>query len=389
MKIAFFLGRIHHAIKLLPVALGLQDAGHTIEFIITDNSINIDPSTEYLGKFNIDQFYHAKDFLIQHENLHLVDEIAERALSDSEWAMMNVAPFWVVSSCYDAAMDLMGFGVYLDINKPDAVFALHENNFFVKTLFYSAKERDIKTYTLMEGIILEREEEILKKYSTGTKYTDVLFSWSEYDKQYYADPDKIIPVGPSHFDDWIKLRNGDEFSETKVAIRNQYGLKTSGTVVMFAPPRLDLYRGDPVKAINEVAKWCNSNQYQLIIKLHPFQQGVQQITEMVKKYSNIIVSSNPDPMALLLASDLLITQTSTIALEALVLGIPVYELDLDYHGIEQPLHEQGAAILLHTLSDKLDMSDMSGDFINKRLPLADGKSVKRIVDYIGAGQWVK
>jgi len=391
LKIAFFLGRIHHAIKLLPVALGLQEAGHTIEFVITDNSVNIDPTTDYLGKFGITEFHHAKDYLVQYGDPHEVDAIFDNALSIAQGAMSYVAPFWVISACYDAAMDLVGFGHYLDNSRPNIVFALHENNFFVKTLFYSAQERNIKTCSLMEGMILAREESTLKKYSTGTKYTDVLFSWSEYDKQYYADPDKIMPVGPSHFDDWINLKHEDTFESTKLKLKVQMGFRPDDEVIMFAPPRLDLYRGDPSKAIMAIVNWANLKRIGLILKLHPFQHGIEQVTEMVKQFDKVRVSNDADPMPLLVVADKLITQTSTIALEALVLGIPVYELDMDYFGIEQGLHKQGGAHLISgdNLDYIIDAPEISDDFIKNRLPLADGQSVKRIVDYIGATQWVK
>ena len=104
-------------------------------------------------------------------------------------------------------------------------------------------------------------------------------------------------------------------------------------VIMFAPPRLDLYRGDPIRAIHAIATWTNSRRSRLIFKLHPFQQGYDQIVATVEKYDRVMVSNDADPMALLMVADKLITQTSTIALEALVFGIPVFEILPDVFSI--------------------------------------------------------
>ena len=46
MKVAFFLGRIHHAYKLLDVAAELETAGIDINILIADRSYCIDI---YLG----------------------------------------------------------------------------------------------------------------------------------------------------------------------------------------------------------------------------------------------------------------------------------------------------------------------------------------------------
>ena len=194
MKISFFLGRIHHAMKLLPIAAALQERTVEIEFIIANNSINIDPTTAYLHQFGINEFHHVNDYI---DDIDKVNTIVDALKIDSR-LFKHIPPFWIMSSVREAAECLVGFNNYLDVSKPDAVFGLHENNFWVKMLFYLAHQKEIRTYSLQEGIILEREERDLKKYSLGTDYTDFLFSWSEYDKQFYSDESKIYPVGPSH-----------------------------------------------------------------------------------------------------------------------------------------------------------------------------------------------
>lgn len=383
MKIAFFLGRIHHAYKLLDVAAELETAGIDINILIADNSINIDPTTKYLHGFGIHSFHHAKDYI----------EKATDATID--WKHFNTElfkhfpPFWLLSSYFEAAECIVGFQGYLETQKPDAVFALHENNFWVRILFYLAQQKGITTYSLQEGIILEREEEILKKYSTGTNYTDVLFSWSKHDKDFYSDPSKIVPVGPSHMKAWILLSKDKERRDGfKTAFRASIGMLDKKLIV-FAPPRLDLYAGDFMRAAEALAKWAMSRNIGVLIKLHPFQAGVDTIRDMLSRYVHVKVVDDSDSLQFVLAADVLITQTSTIAIEAVILGVPVIELDMDYIGLDQTINQHGGATLLegqnldaikHVMDD-----DIGSDFADWYFPLADGKSTERIVDYVTTG----
>lgn len=404
MKITFFLGRIHHAIKLLPVASALQNAGATIEILVADNSINIDPTTEYLHHFGIHEFHHARDYLEGYRRVawgvvdgkNVVRHKSQRDIDKNYYrtaVYRMVPPFWAHHSTTEALRNLYGFSKYLNIQKPDAVFALHENNFFVKTLFYAARQAGIKTYSLQEGMILEREEADLGKYSTGTDYTDTLFSWSAHDKQFYSDPDKIVPVGPSHLDRWIqdiKKPSGNFLIGFRAQFRMDLGYARDSKVIVFAPPRLDLYRGDPFRAMLALAEWTRDRGVGLVIKLHPFQGGIEAVNEQMKSFVHVRVRNDNDGVPPLAAADVLVTQTSTIALEALILGIPVVELDMDYIGLEQPLSKFGAATQIDGSNlDRLFDTKSTTGFVNERFPLADGGSTKRIVDYVLSARAIK
>ncbi len=385
MKISFFLGRIHHAQKLLPVAVELQQNGAEIEIVIANNSINIDPTTEYLHTFGVNEFHHVNDYIDNREN---IDEIA-KSLGVDRSIFNHVPPFWVMSSIREASECLVGFDGYLDNSKPDAVFGLHENNFWVKILFYLAQQRGIKTYSLQEGIILEREEKDLGKYSIGTDYTDILFSWSEADKEFYSEPDKIVPAGPSHLDDWIDVsHNAMKFNPVALAIKNKLGIDSNKKVIVFAPPRLDLYKGDFQKALDLLIDWTRDRGIILLLSFHPFQGGIEQLKKVSDVYPHVVVRHDINGLEYILIANVLITQTSTIAIESLLLNTPVMEIDVDYFGLEQPLWRHGAANLLE--GDDLDKITQvlrgkkvdPGGFILDRFPLADGRSAKRIVEHI-------
>ena len=154
MRVAFFLGRIHHAIKLLPLAVAMNNRGYEIQFLISDNSINIDPSTAYFNQFGIRGVHHTKDYLTP-AGISSAEALVNNALWTGQFDFLPFnSPFWLVSSIRDATYDLHSFDAYLAMQKPDIVFGLHENNFWVKMLFYVAQKHGIKTCSLMEGIIL-------------------------------------------------------------------------------------------------------------------------------------------------------------------------------------------------------------------------------------------
>lgn len=386
MKISLFLGRVHHAQKLLPICIDFQERGVDIEFIIANNSINIDPTTEYLHKFGIEVFHHVNDYIGL--DISKVDDYVSSADFDKA-IFASVPPFWVLSSLRESAECLVGFDNYLKQSKPDAVFGLHENNFWVKMFFYTAKQHGIRTFSLQEGIILEREEHDLEKYSLGTNYTDILFSWSEHDKQFYSDKDKIIPVGPSHLDNLIvAVNNKRDRDNLRGSLRAKYGIKDNATVVAFMPPRLDLYRGDFNNTLHKLVDWTRDRGMVLLLSLHPFQGGADQLYNTTSIYPHVVVRHDIQGTDYIILSDVVITQTSTIGLEAVLLNTPLIEIDVDYVGLEQPLWKQGAATLLEGDNFNIIRNVLSGNtvdtssFINDRFILADGQSTRRIAEVV-------
>lgn len=384
MKIVFFLGRIHHALKLMYLIQEMVKADNRIEILISDNAINIDPSTEFIPQFGIPAYNHVKDYL-EPKITPDVDLITERLM---DWviplANEGIPPFWSAFSIREAAENLVGMRNFLRMSQPDCVFGLHENNFWVKMLFYVAQDMGIKTYSLMEGIILDREEQDMGKYSIGTEYTDTLFSWSQDDKKYYQNPERIYASGPPHMDEWIHLANDPmKLIRHKLIFRNSLGI--DAPTVLFAPPRLDLYAGDFGAHLELLSEWALTTGVGLILRLHPFQQG--DFGRIFKRHPHIKVAGGPNGMPSVMGSDLVITQTSTIAIEALAVGTPVVQIDLDHEGLEQPIDcldywDSGETrVLERILKGYYDVAAQD-KFRKEQLALFDGEATKRIIDYV-------
>ena len=209
------------------------------------------------------------------------------------------------------------------------------------------------------------------------------------DKRFYSEPDKIVPVGPSHLDEMIDVsHNAMKYGPVALAIKNKLGIDAGSKIVVFAPPRLDLYKGDFQKALDMLIDWTRDRGITLLLSFHPFQGGIDQLKKVSNVYPHVVVRHDINGLEYVLIADVLITQTSTIAIESLLLNTPVIETDVDYFGLEQPLWKHGAADLLEgddlsKISQVLQGNKVDPkEFIRDRFPLADGKSAKRIVEEI-------
>jgi hypothetical protein len=115
-----------------------------------------------------------------------------------------------------------------------------------------------------------------------------------------------------------------------------------------------------------------------------------EIEKMLSVYPHVVMRHDTNGLDYIMISDSWITQTSTTALEALILGVPVIELDMDYIGLEQPLWKLDAASLIEgdDLSS-IQVKTGNAKFVRERFPLADGKSTQRIVDFVTGDLWSK
>lgn len=394
MKVAFFIGREHHSVKLLPIATaGQEKEAFDPIYILADNSINIDPASEFVIKYpplGAGTLVHLKMFeKTGSQNDKATQSLLRRVFKSG--ASATVSPFWLAHSVREAVRSMGAFKAFLIEHNPDAVFVLHGQNFWTKQLVYLASESGIPTYSLQEGIILSREERDLKKYTYASEYMTNVFTWSEHDRQFYGNADVVVPVGVPHLDYWTKFR---DTPRDRMILRHKMlsslGMKSAKPTVMFAPPRLDLYKGDPIDDLREVCKWAVRNGVNVVIKPHPFEGDLSDLIRISKIFPNGKLYTNIDPLAALLSVDAVVSQTSTISLESIAMGTPVIEMDRNHIGLDEPLNKIGAA----TLIDSDDMSPigrvLAGDFdiegannfIVNRLSLVDGHASERIVDKI-------
>ena len=155
-NILVFFGREHHAQKMSPVLDELIKRGHNITVLLADNSINIDPSTEYIHKYSY-KYIHASDY--KYDNEYVQKEVYSllHKFLLNETVLKTVPIFWFVNAILESQKDIFRFYLILKNHKPDVVMALHANNFFTKILLYLAQELNIEAVAFQEGLLRNRD----------------------------------------------------------------------------------------------------------------------------------------------------------------------------------------------------------------------------------------
>lgn len=396
-KIVFFLGRKHHAEKLVPVAIYGQETG-VIEpiFLIADNAINIDPPSEFVGNFhpvvNGSNTRHLKSYEYKSQDINdSVHEVLKNVFNAKTTEF--IAPFWLTYSVREMVRVSHSMSSFLDDVNPDAIFVLHSQNFWTKQLVYLANQRDIETYSLQEGLILVAEDNAMGKYKNMGEYMTNIFAWSDDNTDIFGQYKNIVvPTGAPHLDQWMYYRDTErERIKLRYSVLSELQLTPQKPTILFAFPLLHTFLGDPIEALRIICNWTLRNNINTVVSFHPFESNKASIIKYTQRFPYVKIYEG-DPLPILLSSDVLICQTSTIAVEALMMGVHVVEYDPNYMGLKQSLYDKGAAQLMTggdltplrlALENKpmLDYKKFS-DFISKLMRYSDGNASKRIMESI-------
>ena len=379
-KVAFFFGREHHAQKLLPVI----NAGNNIiepQILISDNATNVDPPIEFLHKYGVTSnvTHHAKDYISAAPPSKAVRKFISKVPADQ---LSYLPAFWMAFSARELMEVMHGFGGYLYQNRPDAVVVLHPQNFWAQPLTYLAKELKIKTYSLEEGIKLRREEEDLRRYSQSLDYIDTVFSWHKWNNHLYNNEEKVVITGAPHLDYLINMNDRDR-GFLRAHILGSMGLPQLNKTILFAPPRLDLYRGNPIEDLREICKIAVRRGVAVVIKTHPYQGAIEQMEKVANIYPETVrIYRGDDTPGLISSVDAVISQVSTVTLEALMMGKQGWVLDFARMGAEQDI--EGSL----TIESSEDFQEALETLKKDEFPpisayeYSDGKASERIINFI-------
>lgn len=218
-----------------------------------------------------------------------------------------------------------------------------------------------------------------------------------YAKVFGVENDKVYPVGLPKTDDilkrlWIIYRDG--INVDKEMIYNKYNLSMNKKLILYAPTFRDsnLRSETVLDHVKELAKNLPEN-YILGLRLHPF------VARMVQRISinNVCDLSNERSLSsLIIASDLLITDYSSIVFEYCITEKPMiffaYDLEefLDSgRGFYKDYKSYVPGTVVKTSKEVIDIIeqenyniDLIRCFNANNFPHLDGKSTSRIVDMI-------
>ncbi len=232
-----------------------------------------------------------------------------------------------------------------------------------------------------------------------SKNTDYLISSSKKIENYYAeafqiDKSKIKPLGLPRIDYYFENHN---LKKLKEDFSKKYGITPQKKIILYAPTFReekqynDVFNFLDLKKFNEVL----GSDYVLALRLHPkIKDFYKKNIESREEY--IDCSDYPSEQELMMLSDILITDYSSIMIEFGILDKPiiffVYDLD-NYLQTERGFYYDFKKTVPGKLvydSDELINAIKNNDFDKDKIPgfiktqfdAIDGKSSKRVVDFL-------
>jgi hypothetical protein len=211
------------------------------------------------------------------------------------------------------------------------------------------------------------------------------------------DPQKIVPIGSPKFDTLFKTRD----TNSKEIICNKYNITPdTEIIVLLTQYYVESHIWTPLQRENFVVSIIQAVEQiphaQLIIKIRYPREREEDYYKIVERArSNAIIVGNIFLPELLNACSLAITESSTAALEAMILSKPVLFVNLyddksaAYYGESGALFATKANEILPTIKSLLFDSEVrkilfqkTQKFINNQIRQQDGESSVRISEFI-------
>lgn len=402
-----FTGREHHAKKLADTMDYLSEGSFVIEYITSNNVLNADDYESPLiaqGR----PYHHLLDFLsddavrdINERNEELKALLRE---DDCTRSFCEYMPeFYLRFSLRDAIECVVLFDRALESIKPDAVFVLHEGNFWTKPLAYLARRRNIEVFSFQEGQYETGGE--MQKFSMWADisvYSTCVFLWGSRSVDVLncvpMRAHKLHAVGVPHFDRHLQMP-AEEIERLRRVLEARHRLRPGTPIVVFAVPHTSVLKGSLDLLLNDLTEFFSTNpRASLLIRFHPFEPWfAQKLSGLNENSLNIRVDQHTDTLDLIVATDLCLCQRSTIGLEYLAFGKPLIELNYQHSPSDSAsFFNQGIAALISEKSqltvidavlanprvtpDLVRLADTVEQYFHK----TDGQTNRRIAEHVSA-----
>lgn len=211
------------------------------------------------------------------------------------------------------------------------------------------------------------------------------------------DIHKVYPLGLPKTDDILKRMskvNKDHINTDKQSIYRKYNLPVQRKLILYAPTFRDANLGSDIILKNVESMADKLPEYYILgLRLHPY---VARMAKRLHKENVCDLSDERSLSALIMASDLLITDYSSIIFEYCLTGKPMifyaYDLD-DFMRKGRGFYKDYAGYVPGPIArDPEEVIDIIGredygaerirDFVKNNFPRPDGKASERIIDLI-------
>ena len=238
--------------------------------------------------------------------------------------------------------------------------------------------------------------EILKKISENTDYLIVSSKNIEdnYSEAFQIPKDKIKALGLPRADYYFENHDIDGL---KSDFFDRYGVSNDKKIILYAPTFRDEEKYNNVFDYLDLERFNDAlgDEYVLALRLHPkirdFYSG-----DISAKGDYIDCSDYPSEQELLLISDILITDYSSIMIEFAMLNKPVVFFTYDFDSymanergfyfdfkstVPGPVVDESNQ-LINTIKNKDFNESRLSKFVRTQFDEIDGKSSERVVDFL-------
>ncbi|MBQ6100316.1 MAG: CDP-glycerol glycerophosphotransferase family protein [Methanobrevibacter sp.] len=240
-------------------------------------------------------------------------------------------------------------------------------------------------------------KDILKKASENT---DFLIVSSKNIVEYYSEAfqipkNKIKPLGLPRADYYFENHDIDSL---KSQFYRKYGISEDKKIILYAPTFRDEEEFNNVFNFLDLEKFNESlgDEYALALRLHPKIRNFYGDDIKSSKGGYIDCSGYPSEQELLLISDILITDYSSIMIEFALLDKPIvffiYDFDsyltkergfyFDFKSTVPGPIASDSNQLINIIKNKDFNKDRLSKFVNTQFDEIDGQSSQRVVDFL-------
>ena len=287
---------------------------------------------------------------------------------------------------YEVALVQELFKNAIITEQPKLIVTIDESSDLSKPMLDYAKSVGIKTLAIQHAF--------LEQYPafSDTISPDKIAAWGVTSAGQYAaqgfPAEQIITTGSPKFDSLA----GQKFDAAAVA--QKYGLGTNKKTILFGSQ--PILESELTTILNALINYVNTNDLQLIIKLHP-RENEKFYKKFVEQIKNKCIITKEDLHPLILFSDVIVINSSLVGLEAAILSKPV--ILANFSGLPDRLNyvSEGIALgakseielrkfldlLLDSPDARAKLSEARQTFFEKQLRGLDGNSTERVVTVIG------
>lgn len=324
-NIAIFASREHHAEKLSAIYSELdKDKSNNVFWLTCNNSVNIDSPLEFLVPDNA-KFVHVYTQLLSDREKKEIDILSKKFIKKLKGLSEYFSPFWIIHSSQEAAQLTVLFKKFIVEKDIKGIVVLHNANFFSRILSFIAQKEGVPVFSFQEGMLRDRDQLSFDKQTLSTDYTVKTFCWSGLDVEKYKEAGakgNLVVGGLYHLDNY----SPSEPEEYKRLV--------------FAPTIPSEYKGDIHSDAQWLQSFCGQASIHFVFKPHPFDKEI---------YSRVLTSNIPTLE--IMKADYIVSQHSSIMIEAVALGRNVAELNRTGEAATESL--AGSAYMAITDEDSL------------------------------------